>query len=175
MGNRPILFLSPVLLGLCVWVGGCSAPAPRTETTPAPKVEPPAPKEEAKPDPTPPPSGQTRFRLQDEVLQFGPGQAKLSPGGIEEVRKVAKELATRSASFVLEVTGYTSADGGHAANRVLSRRRAESVARVLEEAGIPKDRIRIRGMGPADPIGDNATAEGRTKNRRVEIEVKTPE
>jgi outer membrane protein OmpA-like peptidoglycan-associated protein len=53
----------------------------------------------------------------------------------------------------------------------LSKRRADSVARYLISRGVSSARIQTQGMGESHPIADNATAEGRALNRRVEIKI----
>ena len=62
--------------------------------------------------------------------------------------------------------------GGKALNKTLSKLRADAVANVLVDSGIPASRISTVGMGPDKPIADNKTKEGQAKNRRVEIDVK---
>ena len=54
-------------------------------------------------------------------------------------------------------------------NSELSRERAEQVAAILLNRGVPARRISAQGVGNADPIADNASAEGRARNRRVEV------
>jgi len=56
-------------------------------------------------------------------------------------------------------------------NRRLSQSRAESVMNWLVEHGVDKSRLEAHGYGPDRPIADNNTAEGRTKNRRVEFKI----
>ena len=67
------------------------------------------------------------------------------------------------------VVGYTDNQGDPAANKTLSDARAATVKKELAAGGIAGERIETAGMGEADPIADNATEEGRAKNRRVEI------
>ncbi len=54
-------------------------------------------------------------------------------------------------------------------NMRLSQQRADSVASALITQGVAANRIRTTGMGPANPIASNSTAEGKAQNRRVEI------
>ena len=68
------------------------------------------------------------------------------------------------------VTGYTDSTGPEAYNQALSERRANTVKSYLEGKGISN--ITAEGRGEANPVGDNATREGRAANRRVEIDVK---
>ena len=61
--------------------------------------------------------------------------------------------------------------GSDAYNQKLSVKRAESVKAYLVTNGIEKNRVYTEGKGEKQPVADNKTAEGRAKNRRVEIEV----
>ena len=67
--------------------------------------------------------------------------------------------------------GHTDSVGSEAYNQKLSVRRAEAVTAYLVSKGIEKNRIYTEGKGEKQPVADNKTKEGRTKNRRVEIEV----
>ncbi len=58
-------------------------------------------------------------------------------------------------------------------SQALSKRRAEAAARLLIEAGLPADRVFTVSRGPDVPIADNKSREGQSRNRRVEIDVKT--
>jgi OmpA-OmpF porin, OOP family len=72
---------------------------------------------------------------------------------------------------VIMVVGHADNVGQTAANQKLSEQRAQAVKNYLVKQGIEPNRIYAEGKGETQPIADNATAEGRTKNRRVEIEV----
>ena len=65
--------------------------------------------------------------------------------------------------------GHTDAQGAAETNRDLSQRRAIAVREVLIQMGVTSTRITAVGYGEDQPIADNATAEGRAKNRRVEL------
>jgi OmpA-OmpF porin, OOP family len=65
------------------------------------------------------------------------------------------------------IVGHTDNVGSDAFNQALSERRAKAVAAYLESKGIAAGRILPSGAGESQPIGDNATAEGRAQNRRV--------
>jgi outer membrane protein OmpA-like peptidoglycan-associated protein len=67
------------------------------------------------------------------------------------------------------VGGYTDSSGSAELNRDISRQRAESVRQYLLMRGIDESRVTAVGYGEDYPIADNATAEGRAANRRVEI------
>jgi len=69
----------------------------------------------------------------------------------------------------LTVTGYTDSTGSDKYNQKLSEKRADSVKAHLVKKGVAADRIVTKGMGKANPVGDNKTKAGRAQNRRVEI------
>jgi outer membrane protein OmpA-like peptidoglycan-associated protein len=69
------------------------------------------------------------------------------------------------------VTGYTDKTGSEAHNLKLSQARAASVVQYLRDGGLEADQFVARGLGSADPVASNATAEGRMQNRRVDVRV----
>ncbi len=69
----------------------------------------------------------------------------------------------------IEVAGHTDSIGTEAYNMGLSQRRAETVRNYLIGKGIAADRLTAKGYGESQPVADNATKEGRFKNRRVEL------
>ncbi|PLP99053.1 cell envelope biogenesis protein OmpA [Cupriavidus pauculus] len=69
----------------------------------------------------------------------------------------------------LRIDGHTDDAGTVEYNLLLSRRRAEAVARVLSACGFPREHLEVRGMGKGHPVADNRTAAGRAENRRVAI------
>lgn len=138
---------------------------------PPPAPEPPKPVEEVR-KPTPMPVAPKKIVLDEAVLHFANGKATLSPEGVEAVRKVAESLKSFGGDYTLVVSGHTSSVGSMAFNKSLSKRRADAVAKVLADAGIPAASIETVGDGPDKPVADNATKAGQAKNRRVEIEVK---
>ncbi|HJX58684.1 MAG TPA: OmpA family protein [Thiobacillus sp.] len=69
----------------------------------------------------------------------------------------------------IEVAGHTDSMGSDAYNMKLSQRRAEAVRNFLISRGVAADRLTAKGYGEAQPVADNATEEGRFKNRRVEL------
>ena len=72
---------------------------------------------------------------------------------------------------VIIAVGHTDSIGTVEYNQKLSVRRAEAVKAYLVSKGIEKNRVYTEGKGEKQPVADNKTAEGRAKNRRVEIEV----
>ncbi|HVQ54164.1 MAG TPA: OmpA family protein, partial [Thermoanaerobaculia bacterium] len=69
----------------------------------------------------------------------------------------------------LRIEGYTDSTGSDELNMRLSRERADAVMSFLQSQGVAASRMTDQGYGPRFPVADNATVEGRAKNRRVEI------
>ena len=176
------------------WGGGpkpapAAAPAPAPAPVPAPAPAPPAPEPKDAPAPPPPPPPPApapeaakpvppppaRIVLDEAVLHFANGKADLGPDAKAAIQKVADGLKDYPGDYTLVVSGHTSSVGGRALNKTLSKLRADAVAGVLVDSGIPASRITTQGVGPDKPIADNATKNGQAKNRRVEIDVKAKE
>lgn len=104
------------------------------------------------------------------AITFATGSDQLQPAFQDTIRRVASSLAANPGSSV-EVTGHTDSVGSVAANNDLSERRAIAVARLLAQGGVQKERIKVFGAGPSQPIAGNGSEEGRAKNRRVEIKL----
>lgn len=77
--------------------------------------------------------------------------------------------ALRSGTLPVVVAGFTDASGPRSVNLALSMSRAEAVAAYLVSRGVPAEVLRAVGLGPDQPVADNATEAGRAANRRVEI------
>ena len=91
-----------------------------------------------------------------------------------EAKAKLDELVGKLGGINLEVViavGHTDGIGSNAYNDKLSVRRAESVKAYLVSKGVEPNRVYTEGKGKKQPVADNKTAEGRAKNRRVEIEV----
>jgi OOP family OmpA-OmpF porin len=155
-----------------------AAPAPAPEPEPAPMAAPepvpaPAPAPEpvaAAPAPVPPPPA--KIVLDEAVLHFANGKSVVPPAGVQAVSKVADSLKAYPGQYSLVVTGHTSFVGGRAYNKALSKRRADAVAKVLENEGVPAAAITTVGAGSDQPVTPDKSKAGQARNRRVEIEVK---
>lgn len=79
--------------------------------------------------------------------------------------------AARGCPGTLRVEGHTDSQGSAERNVQLSRERAQAVKRALEVRGLPAARLLAHGYGAARPLGTNDTAEGRARNRRIEVHV----
>ena len=111
------------------------------------------------------------FKL-GEKPTFVFGTDKLNNNGVESLKQVATELENYPDAEVL-VEGHTDNVGGDEVNQVISEKRAASVATSLKKDYGVRNNIAVIGKGKSEPIASNDTAEGRAKNRRVEITITT--
>jgi outer membrane protein OmpA-like peptidoglycan-associated protein len=143
---------------------------------PAPvEVPPPAPA--PAPVPTPePPVAQPRQpqEIRTDEIHFESGSARLTNIAKAILDEVALRMKQEPSATAL-VIGYTDDRENTGANRDLDRRRAEAVRDYLvSRHGIDPARITVEGRGTQDAVGDNTTAEGRLRNRRVVIRLTLP-
>ncbi len=139
--------------------------APVAPAAPAPVVAPPAPKPVVVP---PKPTSEKVTFAADAFFDFD--KYALKPEG----KAVLADLYNKTKALNLEViiaVGHTDWIGTEEYNQKLSVRRSEAVKAYLVSLGAEKNRVYTEGKGKKAPIADNRTAEGRAKNRRVEIEV----
>jgi len=107
--------------------------------------------------------------LQVPGLDFGVGSASLAPGQAELMDKLAAAVG-RFPGAAVTVEGHTDDTGSRSANLALSKRRADTVAGGLERRlDLTEGSITTAGYGPDRPVGPNSTAEGRARNRRIDI------
>ncbi|WP_437964370.1 OmpA family protein [Sorangium sp. So ce260] len=102
------------------------------------------------------------------AVLFASGKSELLPIAKEKLNQVATTLKDQG-SPPLRIEGHTDSTGSAQVNRKLSLDRADSVKAHLVSVGLPADKIATVGHGPDRPVADNASAEGRANNRRVEI------
>ena len=152
-----------------------SAPAPAAVSLPAPcpPVVAPAPAPIPPPEaPVTPPRVPTELRT-DEI-HFEPGSARLTNIAKAILDDVALRMKQEPTATAI-VIGYTDNKEATGPNADLDRRRAEAVRDYLvSRHGIDASRITIEGRDAREPVGDNNTAEGRLKNRRVVIRLMLP-
>jgi outer membrane protein OmpA-like peptidoglycan-associated protein len=101
-------------------------------------------------------------------ILFDVGEASLKPGASMALAKLAGILLIMD-DLNLRIEGHTDSTGSPSFNLRLSQRRADAVFDLLSSQGIRSSRIRTVGYGMERPVADNSSAEGRSKNRRVEI------
>jgi len=145
-----------------------AAPAP-VAPAPAPEPAPVAPAPAPAPAPIAPvPSSEKVTYAADAFFDFNKADLK------QEAKTKLDDLVSKTKEINLEViiaVGHTDSIGGDAYNDKLSVKRAESIKTYLTSKGVEANRVYTEGKGKKQPVADNKTAEGRAKNRRVEIEV----
>ncbi|EZP67624.1 OmpA family protein [Pseudomonas sp. P7] len=121
---------------------------------------------------------QQGFELTDEGWAFGLSGKVLFGSDVETLNQPSTDIVQRIGKALLgvgiervRVDGHTDTSGKETYNQQLSLRRAKSVATVLQGVGMKEENIQLRGLGSAEPVASNATAAGRTENRRVSIVV----
>ena len=109
-------------------------------------------------------------QLSFESIQFKFGSANLGQSSLGTLQKML-EMLRDNPSVKIEIAGHTDATGPEDVNKTLSELRAEAVAHWLIMNGISSKRIVTKGYGESKPVADNATEEGRRKNRRTEVRI----
>ena len=148
-------------------------PPPEPKAKPAPPPPPPEPK--AKPAPPPPPPAPPpapkveRTIILDDVL-FDFDKSTLKPETTQILDRLIVFM-TENKDKRANLAGHTDSVGNEAYNQRLSERRVNSVREYVVQKGIDSGRVSGQGLGESKPIAENKTAEGRAKNRRVEIKV----
>ena len=154
----------------------CDGALRRAAAAPAPEVPAPAPRAAPAPAPAPaappavvaaPVSEKVTFAA-DAFFDFD--KSVLKPEGKAKLDDLISKMGSINLEVVIAV-GHTDSIGTDAYNQRLSVRRSEAVKSYLVSKGVEKNRVYTEGKGEKQPVADNRTAEGRAKNRRVEIEV----
>jgi len=127
------------------------APAPAPAAKPAPAVT------------------QSKITLQADTL-YDFDKSTLKPEGKATLDKIARDLSKIKLEVIIAV-GNTDSVGSDAYNMALGQRRAQSVKAYLTSKGVDGSRIYTESKGKSNPVASNATADGRAKNRRTDIEV----
>jgi outer membrane protein OmpA-like peptidoglycan-associated protein len=111
-----------------------------------------------------------RLVLNENAVRFTTGKATLTASAqanLDKLVPVFKEYADTN----IEIYGYTDSTGSADFNLTLSQKRAESVKNYLASKGLVASRFKTSGMGIANPIATNDSADGRAQNRRVEFAI----
>jgi chemotaxis protein MotB len=119
--------------------------------------------------------GAIKYTVNSDLL-FAPGGWEMRPEGKRIIAKMASQLAPTQQSPLL-VNGYTDnapigpglMKEGITSNQELSQKRADSVMQYLISQGVKPDMVSAHGYGEQNPVASNDTAQGRAKNRRVEL------
>ena len=148
-----------------------AAPAPAPAPVPAQ-----APAAAAAPAPAPAPAAVVVAAPTSEKVTFAADaffdfdKSVLKPEGRAKLDDLVSKMSGLNLEVIIAV-GHTDSVGSDAYNQKLSIRRSEAVKSYLVSKGVEKNRVYTEGKGEKQPVADNKTAEGRAKNRRVEIEV----
>jgi OmpA-OmpF porin, OOP family len=169
-GSGACVVTSGQVLPECAGVRPAPPPAPAAPARPA---EPAAPTPPAAPAPAPRPapvSVRQAVVIQADAL-FDFDKSVLRPDGRKSIDDALAKISGVDLEMVI-ATGHTDSVGTDAYNQKLSERRAAAVKDYLVSKGIPASKITTIGKGESQPVATNKTAEGRQKNRRVDIEFK---
>jgi OOP family OmpA-OmpF porin len=151
--------------------GAIAPPPPPPPPAPPPPPPPPRAAPPAPPPPPPPPPAPVSEKVTFAAdAFFDVDKSVLKP----EAKAKLDDLVDKTKGINLEViiaVGHTDSDGSDKYNQALSMRRSEAVKEYLVTRGVEKNRVYTEGKGEAQPVADNKTKEGKSKNRRVEIEV----
>jgi outer membrane protein OmpA-like peptidoglycan-associated protein len=118
------------------------------------------------------PDNQLKLEIPSDV-SFDVGKADIKPQLRPVLDKFAENL-TRYPETNVHIIGHTDSTGSAAINNPLSLDRAASTREYLAARGVAQSRVTIDGHGAREPVADNSSAQGRAKNRRVEIFVREP-
>ncbi|QJC55548.1 Outer membrane porin F [Polaromonas vacuolata] len=133
------------------------AAAPAAKPAPAPVVVPVA-----------PPAATKVTYAADAFFDFD--RSVIKPAGKAKLDDLISKIKGINLEVIIAV-GHTDSVGSDKYNQKLSVNRSEAVKAYLVSKGVEKNRVYTEGKGEKQPVADNKTAEGRAKNRRVEIEV----
>jgi outer membrane protein OmpA-like peptidoglycan-associated protein len=101
-------------------------------------------------------------------VSFESGMPVMIGRSLPVLDSIARQLVALP-DIRIEIAGHTDSSGVYRRNLTLSTARAEAVRLYLHQRGVPLDRMSARGFGPDRPVASNATGEGRSANRRVEL------
>lgn len=167
-GSGACVVTSGQVLPECAGVKTAPSPsAPARPATPAAPASPTAPAPAARPAPS---SVRQAVVIQADAL-FDFDKSVVRPDGRKTIDEALAKLRGVDLEMVI-ATGHTDSIGTDAYNQKLSERRAAAVKEYLVSKGIAGSKITTIGKGESQPVATNKTAEGRQKNRRVDIEFK---
>ncbi|MBX7051532.1 MAG: OmpA family protein [Flavobacteriales bacterium] len=107
-------------------------------------------------------------------IRFDFGTYNINPASFDNLDYIA-EIMNLDHNIKLRIKAYTDSIGTDARNMQLAKKRADSVSKYLTDAGVDSKRLIAVGFGEAMPVAENASEEGRARNRRVEFEIITDE
>jgi OmpA-OmpF porin, OOP family len=111
---------------------------------------------------------ETKLNVAAKQIQFETAKATIKPNSFDDLDQIVT-IMNQYPTSKFRIEGHTDNTGNAATNKALSDQRATAVKNYITSKGISADRLESEGFGSDKPIGNNATAAGRTLNRRVEI------
>lgn len=170
-----------IMSGMALTLAGCGdgkTPVARAAGTTGAVIEMPIPDASPSARATPGPSAPAGESVANAdtplaTIGFAQGGAALSSEAKAALDRMAEQAAVKTGRLTLR--GHSDSDGDDAANRTMSRKRAEAVREYLVRKGIARDRMTVIALGETRPVAPNAKPDGsddsagRARNRRVEI------
>ncbi len=143
----------------------CGDVVAKAAVEPAPVVAP-------APKPAPAPQVVTKSVTLSAGALFDVNSAELKAAGINELRALATHIKGLADVQSVDIVGYTDSTGSADYNQKLSQRRAAAVKNFLMDNGVSPRIMTTLGRGEENPVASNASADGRARNRRVEITIR---
>jgi outer membrane protein OmpA-like peptidoglycan-associated protein len=113
------------------------------------------------------------LNLQSELL-FETNSAVLTPDAVAQLTRIG-DILKKYPEDRITIEGHTDSRGTQPYNESLSMRRADAVSRVLKGRGVEERQMVVLGQGETQPVAPNATEDGRSANRRVELHIDVPQ
>lgn len=176
MDNKDSLWvvLGAVLIGLAFLLCSESPKLAPSVTTTQPTVTAPLPTAKVV-EPRPSSPAVVKKEIDDllvgKTIPFQTSSAVIQLEGLVTLDQVLPILQ-HDPTTAFEISGHTDNVGAEENNRILSQKRAKAVMDYLVSKGVAADRLTFKGYGASRPIADNTTAEGRSRNRRIEFLVR---
>ena len=110
-------------------------------------------------------------QAEETLVYYNSSKHRLKAADKKHLRHLAEYILADESVVRIEIDAHTDSRGSDLANRELSKKRGEAIARRLKQSGVPESQILARFHGERYPIASNETAEGRNENRRVKIKL----
>ena len=103
-------------------------------------------------------------------IEFPSDGSMPNAASLPDVQSLIK-IMQENPGLNIVIEGHTDSDGDAGANQKLSESRAQAVMKMVSDAGVDQSRMKAVGLGPANPVADNSTEDGKQKNRRIAVKV----
>lgn len=108
--------------------------------------------------------------LGNRIIEFQSGSSRLTPLGMRILDEMVEKMSQMSGARFL-IIGHTDNLGQRESNLALSQARAQAVKDYMVQKGIDGGRMNVQGKGPDEPVADNASPDGRARNRRIQFKI----